>query len=123
MSSTPTTPTPSETTPVMTREMLVSYNKFGLSPIQLVKHVAVYGPRDRTFHGLKCPGTHYRTINGPIINFFLKQGVSHTNVDDSLVLKFENSKDRYNCTWVENTGQVEVMRVKDDEEAINIILD
>lgn len=98
------------------------YDESNLSPIQLVKHLAVYGPRDPSFLGLKCPGTHYRTTKGFMVNLFSKQGVHRDHdIEDAFVLKFYNDNDRFNCTWSSSDAQVEVMRVTGSP--ITIVMD
>lgn len=100
-----------------TPENVTDFDRYNLSPIQLVNHLEVYGARDPTFLGLKCPGTHYRTTLNFIINFFLKQGIcSNTRErnDDAFVLQFDSDIDCYQCQWNNQSQQVEVTRITGD---------
>ena len=102
--------------------VIISYDAANLSPIELITHLAKYGPRDPTFLGFKSPGTHYRTTSGFIVNLFIKQGVRRDHaIKDAFVLKFDDERDRYDCKW---TGeQIEVIRVNGEPKPITIVMD
>lgn len=98
------------------------HNATNLSPIKLVKHLAVYGDRDPTAPGIYGLDDHYHTTQGYIINFFTKQGVYRDHsVHGAFALQFSNYRDRYSCTWNAQTQHVEVVRC--DAERITILLD
>ena len=109
-------------------ELISSHDATHLSPVKLVNHLTVYGPRDRTFTGLRCPGTHYRTTQGFIINFSRHQKVEQSLSDaysphNVFHLCFENVNDHYDCRWNPKTQHIEVKLVDEDDEDVIIDLD
>lgn len=103
---------------------------FEVYPTELVKHLAVYGPRDPTYLGdpkylgLKCPGTHYRTTRGILINFFVNEGVRRNiKIKDAFALEFDDEKARYHCRWNSLTKQVDVTLAQRPTDSITIVLD
>ena len=93
-----------------------SYDAINLSPVQLIKHLAIYGPRDpkRSAWGIRVThSVYYYTTRGILIDFPTKDGISQDHsAKDAFVLKFDNDLDRYQCTWNAHHGVVEISRVK-----------
>ena len=101
-------------TPILSSDdsdaIISSHDATDLSPIQLIKHLAVYGPRDSTFVDLKHSGIRYRTTRGFIVNFFAMEDVRRDNtVKDALVLVFDDDRNRYRCEWCDGEVQIELL--------------
>ena len=102
-----------------------SHDAINLSPIQLIKHLAIYGPRDpkRAAWGIRVThSVYYYTTRGILIDFPTKDGVSQDcDVKDDFVLTFENDLDRYHCRWDAHQGVVKISRVTG--KPITIVMD
>ena len=103
---------------------ICNFNATNLSPHSLIKHLAIYGPRDPAVIMLS-PGTHYSTTSGFTINFFSKQGIRRDGkVKNAFVLVFDDEHDRFQCRLNLINGQIEVQRLEDsNSKSISLVMD